>query len=140
MTANIRKCDGARKTNCTNRHGTDECKPNRRKTGPGVSAHDKYSPNGKPASRLKPSESRPKQTRPQPARERGYRYADTVEEEVKTPLDRVLGCLKNVQRCGDGHSARCPCRHEYCQDDGRSSEAKVLLTCVVTVVNSGCIT
>ena len=69
--------------------------------------------------------------RPQAPRTRDFRFADTAEGELKTPLERVLSRLDNVQPCGGGHSARCPAHA-----DSRSSLAineegsgKVLLYC-----------
>jgi len=69
--------------------------------------------------------------KPVAPRRRDFRFADTAEDELKTPLQRVLSRLENVQPCGDGYSARCPAHA-----DSRSSLAvnedefgKVLLYC-----------
>ncbi len=69
--------------------------------------------------------------KPQAPRPRDFRFADTAEDDLKTPLQRVLARLENVQRCGDGYSARCPAHA-----DSKSSltvnedeSGKVLLHC-----------
>lgn len=51
------------------------------------------------------SERRKTAKRPPPPTNRAARKG---LRQSKRPIDRVLGSLKNVQPCGDGHSALCP--------------------------------